>query len=116
MTKASPNKASKAKAAKASKIKKQIQKVRQPKNKAPDGAAPASNSKAARLTKSGQCLALLRRSEGTTIAELMTATGWQSHSVRGFLSGAVKRKLGLTVTSAVGEDDIRRYRVAGQEA
>ena len=116
MTKASPNKASKAKAAKAPKARKQIKKLRQPKNKAPDGAAPASNSKAARLTKSGQCLALLRRSEGSTIAELMTATGWQSHSVRGFLSGAVKRKLGLTVTSAAGQDGTRRYYVAKDEA
>ena len=116
MTKASPNKASKAKAAKTPKARKQIKKLRQPKNKAPDDAAPASNSKAAKMTKASQCLTLLRRSEGTTIAELMTATGWQSHSVRGFLSGAVKRKLGLTVTSAVGQDDIRRYRVAGPVA
>ena len=116
MTKAPPSKASKAKATKTPKAKKQIQKARQPGSKAPDDAAPASNSKAAKLTKSSQCLALLRRHEGATIAELMTATGWQSHSVRGFLSGAVKRKLGLTVTSVVGQDGIRRYRVAGQEA
>ena len=116
MTKASPSKPSKAKAAKAPKAKKQVQKGRQPKNKAPDDAAPATNSKAGKLTKSSQCLTLLRRGQGATIAELMTATGWQSHSVRGFLSGAIKRKLGLAVTSAVGEDDIRRYRVAGQEA
>ena len=116
MKKASSSKASKAKAAKTPKTKKQAQKVRRSKTKTPDGATAASNSKAARQTKSGQCLTLLRRHEGATIEELMTATGWQSHSVRGFLSGAVKRKLGLTVTSAVGQDGIRRYRVAGQEA
>jgi hypothetical protein len=106
----------KAKAAKAPKAKKQIQKGRQPKNKAPGDAAPASNSKAAKLTKSSQCLTLLRHNNGATIAELMTATGWQSHSIRGFLSGAVKRKLDFAVTSAVGQDGVRRYRVAGQEA
>lgn len=116
MTKASPNKASKAKAGKAPKTKKQTQKARRPRNRVSNGTTPESNSKAARMTKSGQCLALLRRSEGTTIAELMTATGWQSHSVRGFLSGAVKRKLGLTVTSAVGQDGIRRYHVTKDEA
>ena len=116
MTKASTSKVSKTKAAKAPKAKKPVHKARQSKNKAPGGAAPASNSKVAMLTKSSQCLTLLRRSEGATIEELMAATGWQSHSVRGFLSGAVKRKLGLSVTSAVGQDGIRRYHVAGQEA
>ena len=110
-SKAKTAKASKTKAAKASKIKKQIQRGRQPGSKAPADAAPASDSKAAKLTKASQCLILLRRSEGATIVELMAATGWQSHSVRGFLSGAVKRKLGLTVTSAFGQDGIRRYRV-----
>ena len=116
MTKTSSSKVSKAKAAKTPKTEKQIQKARQPRNKAPGGAAPASNSKVAKLTKSSQCLTLLRRGQGTTIAELMTATGWQSHSVRGFLSGAVKRKLGLTVAAAAGQDGVRRYRVAKDEA
>ena len=116
MPKSPQSKVSKAKATKAPKAKKQAQKGRQPKNKAPDDAAPASNSKASKLTKASQCLTLLRRSEGATIEELMAATGWQSHSVRGFLSGAVKRKLGLNVTSAVGEDGIRRYHVAKDEA
>lgn len=116
MTKASTSKVSKTKAAKASKAKKPVHKARQPKNKALDGDSAASNSKAGRLTKSSQCLTILRRGQGATIGELMAATDWQSHSIRGFLSGAVKRKLGLTVTSAVGEDGIRRYHVAGQEA
>lgn len=70
----------------------------------------------AKSTKSSQCLTLLRRNEGTTVTELMAATGWQSHSVRGFLSGAVKRKLGLTVTSSVEQDGVRRYHLAGQYA
>ena len=116
MPKSPQSKVSKAKAAKAPKSKRQLQKVRKPKNKAHEGTAAAQSAMANKLTKSSQCLTLLRRSEGATIAELMAATGWQSHSVRGFMSGAVKRKLGLTVNSAVGEDGIRRYRVAGQEA
>ena len=116
MPKAPQSKVSKAKAAKAPKAKKRAQKGWQPKNKAPDDPTPASNAKAAKMTKAIQCLTLLRRSEGATIEELMTATGWQSHSVRGFLSGAVKRKLGLTVTSAVGQDGVRRSHVSGQEA
>lgn len=110
------SKVSKANAAKPPKTKKQIPKKRQPQNKVANDPAPASISKVAKLTKSNQCVTLLRRSAGATIAELMTATGWRAHSVRGFLSGAVKRKLGLAVTSAVGQDGIRRYHVAGQEA
>jgi hypothetical protein len=49
-------------------------------------------------TKKDLVLALLRRDQGASLDELMTATGWQAHSVRGFLSGTVKKKLGLTVT------------------
>ncbi len=116
MPKSPQSKVSKAKAATAPMSKRQLQKVQKPKNKAHEGTAAAQSATANKLTKSSQCLALLRRGDGVSIAELMTATGWQSHSVRGFLSGAVKRKLGLTVTSAAGEDGIRRYHVAGQEA
>ena len=44
-------------------------------------------------------IALLRRKEGATIAQIVEATEWRSHTVRGFFAGALKRKLGLTVTS-----------------
>ena len=50
-------------------------------------------------TKQQTCLDLLSRQEGATIEELQAATGWQQHSVRGFLAGAVKKKLGLTLLS-----------------
>jgi hypothetical protein len=43
--------------------------------------------------------------------ELMKATGWQPHSVRGFISGTVGKKMGLTVESIKAEDDQRRYSV-----
>ena len=54
---------------------------------------------------------LLKRPGGVTSKELMKATGWQPHSVRGFLSGTVGKKLGLTVTSVKGEDGERTYSV-----
>ena len=61
-------------------------------------------------SKTAQILALLKRAEGATVQELMNVTGWQSHSVRGFLS-TVGKKMALTVTSTKGEDGQRRYSV-----
>ena len=56
----------------------------------------ASPLKAAfHLSKSDQVLALLKRTGGATLDDLMKATRWQSHSVRGFLSGAVRKRMGL---------------------
>ncbi len=57
-------------------------------------------------------IALLRLPQGATIAELMQLTGWLSHSVRGTLSGALKRKMGLAVASSVDPDRGRVYRIA----
>lgn len=50
-------------------------------------------------TKQAQIITLLQRPEGATIAEIVAATGWQAHSARGMISGALKKKLGLPVTS-----------------
>ena len=63
-------------------------------------------------TKGGTILGLLKRQGGATIADMTAATGWQAHSVRGFLSGSLKKKLGLTIASEKGDDGQRRYAVA----
>ena len=57
---------------------------------------------------------LLRHKEGATIAEAVKATGWQPHSVRGAISGTLKKKLGLAVTSEKVEDRGRVYRIAAK--
>jgi hypothetical protein len=67
---------------------------------------------AAAKTKQQVCLDLLNRPEGATVEELQAATGWQQHSVRGFLAGAVKKKLGLTLLSEKPDAGPRRYRIA----
>jgi hypothetical protein len=63
-------------------------------------------------SKQQLCLELLRRPDGARVEELQAATGWQPHSVRGFLSGTVKKKLGLTLISDRAGNGSRRYRVA----
>lgn len=64
-------------------------------------------------TKKALVLALLRRSQGATLAELQQATGWQSHSVRGYLSGADHTKMGLKVRSGKRADGVRVYSIRG---
>lgn len=78
--------------------------------------ASKSTSKAGKAIsgpKSAQIVSLLRRQKGASIPELMKATGWQAHSVRGFISGTLKRKQGLVVNSAVEEGKDRRYVIVG---
>ena len=49
---------------------------------------------------------------GATLKELMKATGWQAHSVRGFLSGTLGKKMGLALESSKGKDGERFYKIA----
>jgi hypothetical protein len=62
-------------------------------------------------SKTATVLELLKRAGGVTAKELMKATGWQPHSVRGFLSGTIGKKMGLTVVSTKGEDGERTYSI-----
>jgi len=83
-----------------------------PKRKKTKAQKPAPAKPAAQhQTKQVQLLALLRRPQGVTIAQAANALGWQPHSVRGLVSGVLKKRLGLTVSSAEGEDG-RVYRIA----
>ena len=77
----------------------------------PSAAADGRPSPRVKPTKIEQCLTLLTTREGVTVDELQAATGWQAHSVRGFLAGTVKKKLGLILNSKKAEDGVRRYRV-----
>ncbi len=74
------------------------------------GAAGTGQPVARGSSKLASVIAMLRRPKGAGIEELCKATGWQAHSVRGAISGALKKRLGLTVTS-VKSDDVRVYRV-----
>lgn len=62
-------------------------------------------------SKQQRCLDLLGGRDGATLSELVAATDWQPHSVRGFLSGTVKKKLGHALLSTRDKNGIRRYRI-----
>lgn len=62
-------------------------------------------------TKASIVLKKLNSPKGTTIEAMMQATGWQAHSVRGFLSAVVRKKLGHNLISEAGKDGVRRYRI-----
>jgi len=67
------------------------------------------------LTKIGVVTDMLRRGEGATVAEMMAATGWQAHSVRGVLSGTVRKKMGHTIVSQTTDHRGRVYRITAGE-
>jgi len=62
-------------------------------------------------TKLSQLEALLRRPEGATIAQLSAALGWQAHSVRGAMSGSLKKKGNLKITDEKAEGNERVYKI-----
>ena len=63
-------------------------------------------------TKTDKVIKLLRRKNGATIADIREVTGWQPHSVRGFLSGTLKKRMGLAITSQADAKGVRRYRIS----
>lgn len=66
-------------------------------------------------TKQALIIAMLERPEGASIAEIVSATAWQPHTVRGMISGALKKKLGLTITKVTEEGRGAVYRADGQQ-
>jgi hypothetical protein len=82
-----------------------------PAKKAPKGAKKVTGARDG--SKAAKILDLLKRPGGATAKELMKASGWQAHSVRGFLSGTVSKKMGLAVTSTKSENGERTYSVKG---
>ena len=84
--------------------------------KAKKRAKDASPKKDATTARGGSkkaiVLDLLRRPKGATMAEIAKATDWQNHSIRGFISGNLTKKMGLTVESSKNEQGERTYRLA----
>ena len=78
-------------------------------------AVSSALAKARTGTKHAQVVAMLQDRAGTTIAAIVPATGWQQHSVRGFLAGVVRKKLGLNLVSEQGESG-RVYRIIDDTA
>ena len=87
-------------------------KAARPAKKAPTKAAAKAKGNR-EGSKTAQVLELIKRPGGATLQELMAATEWQPHSIRGFISGTLGKKLGLSVESAKSEEGKRTYSLKG---
>ena len=77
----------------------------------PEVNGPPAGTRPVRRNKSEELIALLKRPTGATLPQLIDASGWQAHSVRGFLSGTVKKRMGLPIESVPDAQGGRRYRI-----
>ncbi len=84
-------------------------KAAKPKDGAPNAQTAAKGPREG--SKKAIVLDLLKRAQGATLKEIQTATDWQAHSVRGFISGSLGKKMGLTVESTKRDDGERCYKV-----
>ena len=80
----------------------------------PAAATSAPSGKTREGTKQAMLVGMLDRAEGATIDEIVAATGWQPHTVRGAFAGALRKRLGLTVASEKVEGRGRVYRIDGR--
>src|SRR5260370_3033723 len=103
-----PKQASKAKASAKQPKKAKTAKAKTAKGKRAKGDKPTA---ARDGSKKAEVLGLLQRKGGATLDQIRKATGWQAHSVRGFISGALGKKMGLTVDSVRREDGERVYSI-----
>lgn len=82
-----------------------------PETSAPKRKSATSGPQTATSSKTTLVVKKLRSAKGVTLGQLTDLTGWQQHSVCGFLSGTVRKKLELTLVSELGKDNVRRYRI-----
>ena len=75
-------------------------------------ASSAKQRLAPAQSKQDLVIQMLRGRSGVSVEDIIAKTGWQPHSVRGFFSGLVKKKLKLPLVSDVGKDGVRRYHIA----
>ena len=75
------------------------------------GSTPGHTPKQREGTKQATLIELLKRPEGVSLAEMVQATGWQQHTVRGAMAGALKKKLGLDIQSSKESGGYRTYRI-----
>ena len=83
-----------------------------PKAKAAKAAADPTKGKPRQNSKQAQLISMLKRAKGVSIAEVVEALGWQAHTVRGAMAGALKKRLGLAIESEKHESRGRVYRIA----
>ena len=75
------------------------------------GSAPEKHPKQREGTKQATLIELLKRPDGASLSEMVQATGWQQHTVRGAMAGALKKKLGLSIVSYKTNGQERKYRI-----
>ncbi|MEZ0191166.1 DUF3489 domain-containing protein [Ralstonia solanacearum] len=84
----------------------------QPEAAAAEPDAPRKAPRTRENSKQAKVIEMLRRSGGATVSQICQETDWQAHTVRGMFAGALKKKLGLTITSEKTSDGERVYRIA----
>lgn len=103
----------------AKRAKKRTARTKRPSARRKNRPEPNINSSPQAKTRSGtkqdRAVSMLQSKEGASLAALMEATGWQQHSVRGFLAGVVRKRLKLNLISDVNAG-VRTYRITGEPA